>query len=316
MDIARILHDLTFFERLPVDALRAADRDRQVMLPAFLAEIERYLAENSDDRARPSPVFFIFHLLGAWREKSAYRLLVKLLRSPPDDMERLFGDSTTTTSHRVMAAVFDGDPRPLYDVVLDPGADEYIRSRMCETLAVVSLRDELARDEVARFLRACWDDLKPEHDCFVWNGWQSAIAMLGLTDLKPLVAQAFQRGSIDSTWLGFEHFEQDLAHAVEHCGTASYMENREYALFGDTVEELSRWYGFSDQYEKDRERRSLEELWRLSSKPAARPVPKIGRNDPCHCGSGRKFKKCCLNAADVRTNADIEGYLSQSLVAR
>lgn len=21
-------------------------------------------------------------------------------------------------------------------------------------------------------------------------------------------------------------------------------------------------------------------------------APKIGRNDPCHCGSGRKFKKC------------------------
>ncbi len=24
---------------------------------------------------------------------------------------------------------------------------------------------------------------------------------------------------------------------------------------------------------------------------------KIGRNDPCHCGSGKKFKKCCLNQA-------------------
>ncbi|HAV61403.1 MAG TPA: hypothetical protein DCY13_03455, partial [Verrucomicrobiales bacterium] len=21
--------------------------------------------------------------------------------------------------------------------------------------------------------------------------------------------------------------------------------------------------------------------------------PKVGRNDPCPCGSGRKFKKCC-----------------------
>lgn len=21
---------------------------------------------------------------------------------------------------------------------------------------------------------------------------------------------------------------------------------------------------------------------------------KIGRNDPCHCGSGTKYKKCCL----------------------
>ncbi|MFW6401426.1 MAG: SEC-C metal-binding domain-containing protein [Desulfohalobiaceae bacterium] len=25
-----------------------------------------------------------------------------------------------------------------------------------------------------------------------------------------------------------------------------------------------------------------------------RPVAKIGRNDPCHCGSGKKYKKCCL----------------------
>ena len=24
---------------------------------------------------------------------------------------------------------------------------------------------------------------------------------------------------------------------------------------------------------------------------------KVGRNDPCPCDSGKKFKKCCLNAA-------------------
>ena len=27
---------------------------------------------------------------------------------------------------------------------------------------------------------------------------------------------------------------------------------------------------------------------------------KIGRNDPCHCGSGRKFKQCCHPQTDVR----------------
>ena len=27
--------------------------------------------------------------------------------------------------------------------------------------------------------------------------------------------------------------------------------------------------------------------------PVERRGPKIGRNDPCHCGSGKKFKKCC-----------------------
>jgi len=24
-----------------------------------------------------------------------------------------------------------------------------------------------------------------------------------------------------------------------------------------------------------------------------RSAPKVGRNDPCPCGSGQKFKKCC-----------------------
>lgn len=24
-----------------------------------------------------------------------------------------------------------------------------------------------------------------------------------------------------------------------------------------------------------------------------REEPKLGRNDPCHCGSGKKYKKCC-----------------------
>jgi len=27
--------------------------------------------------------------------------------------------------------------------------------------------------------------------------------------------------------------------------------------------------------------------------PCVRPAPKVGRNDPCPCGSGKKFKKCC-----------------------
>jgi preprotein translocase subunit SecA len=28
----------------------------------------------------------------------------------------------------------------------------------------------------------------------------------------------------------------------------------------------------------------------------ARGAPKVGRNDACICGSGKKYKKCCLGA--------------------
>jgi len=31
----------------------------------------------------------------------------------------------------------------------------------------------------------------------------------------------------------------------------------------------------------------------LADKPIVREEPKVGRNDPCPCGSGRKYKKCC-----------------------
>jgi preprotein translocase subunit SecA len=31
----------------------------------------------------------------------------------------------------------------------------------------------------------------------------------------------------------------------------------------------------------------------LSTQPVKRKEPKLGRNDPCHCGSGKKFKQCC-----------------------
>lgn len=29
--------------------------------------------------------------------------------------------------------------------------------------------------------------------------------------------------------------------------------------------------------------------------PYRREEPKVGRNDPCPCGSGKKYKKCCAN---------------------
>lgn len=32
---------------------------------------------------------------------------------------------------------------------------------------------------------------------------------------------------------------------------------------------------------------------------------KIGRNDPCHCGSGLKYKKCCSAKDDAASSAEL-----------
>jgi SEC-C motif-containing protein len=63
------------------------------------------------------------------------------------------------------------------------------------------------------------------------------------------------------------------------------------------IEELSGWYCFTEQYREDQERwRRQTEANRAPSQRFENPFKGVGRNDPCPCGSGKKFKKCCLAA--------------------
>jgi len=246
MDAAEIIDQLSRSDGLPKAALKIATARRGEMVPAFLREIDSYLARGSADLPQQTLLFFIFHLLGEWRERTAYRPLARLLRAPADEIDAILGDAITTTTHRVMAAVFDGDPQPLYAIICDPNAEEFVRSRMCETLAMMVLRGDLGRQEVARFLRDASSELQPHAPCYVWQGWQSAIAILGLREFEPLVKQAFDRGFVDPDWMAFDDFIKDLEWRIQFPGKPRLAGDDEFTLFGDTAEELSWWYAFSD----------------------------------------------------------------------
>jgi uncharacterized protein YecA (UPF0149 family) len=38
--------------------------------------------------------------------------------------------------------------------------------------------------------------------------------------------------------------------------------------------------------------------------PLLRAYDKVGRNDPCPCGSGKKWKKCCANSTEPITSEE------------
>lgn len=107
-----------------------------------------------------------------------------------------------------------------------------------------------------------------------------------------------QRGKVDreqviawskkSEWLGLE------IHAVNEGGpedpravvefTARYREKGKPVLHREIAEftrENGQWYFVDGQPPK--------------VTPTIRNGPKIGRNDPCPCGSGKKYKKCCMD---------------------
>ncbi|MCC6781017.1 MAG: DUF1186 domain-containing protein [Hyphomicrobiales bacterium] len=305
MDLPEILAELSHVDRLPVEAIQAARRERTAITPIFLDLIERQITSplGQPDKNR---LFFIFHLLGEWQATAAYRPLARLLRSSPEEIELIFDGAVTETTHQVMAAVFDGDPTPLYDIINDQAVDEFIRSRMLEALAMVTLDGRLPGSEAARFLRACHATLLPSGaGCFVWNGWQSAIALLGLTELVPLVEQAFKDRLIDPSWMDYHHFEEDLRRTLDDSTAWQTWSHGEFALFGDTIEELSTWACFQPSTEvsetnsdgpEEFEETGARSIWpSFTSGPAINQYKQIGRNDPCPCGSGKKFKKCCLS---------------------
>ena len=52
-----------------------------------------------------------------------------------------------------------------------------------------------------------------------------------------------------------------------------------------------RWMKEEEDFYADQQRHGNS----ASQRTYVREQPKIGRNEPCPCGSGRKYKKCCMN---------------------
>ncbi len=291
-DIADIIDGLNAENGLPRSALRAAVGNWETALPLFLAMLDAYVRDPVANDKAADPLFFILHLFGQMHETRAYPLLMRFAAMEPDAVERVLGDGVTSTFSRVAASVFDGNPRPMQDAILNHGADEFIRSGLFEALALVTKDGKVERKSTEAFLLQCYADLQPQHDGYAWAGWQSAISFLGLKDMASIVRRAFDSGRIDRSIMSFHHFEEDLAAAVSGAAGAG-SGHGEIGYFGDTIAELSRWHSFS---EAARRPRPVDRAAASRMPAVTRAVKERGRprgNDPCPCGSGKKYKKCC-----------------------
>ena len=61
------------------------------------------------------------------------------------------------------------------------------------------------------------------------------------------------------------------------------------------IERLKRHYKlFKADVKKKNDKKIKQGKTADSEYVSSPPAPKVGRNDPCPCGSGKKYKKCCL----------------------
>ena len=64
-------------------------------------------------------------------------------------------------------------------------------------------------------------------------------------------------------------------------------------LYYNMLEAKAKWLYTLDEWDDiftEQERKSIRERWRKDKQAVSN---KIGRNEPCPCGSGKKYKKCC-----------------------
>ena len=273
--------------------MREATSRREEMLPHFLAAIEAFLREEEEPEV-PTPIFYIFHLLGSWRSTEAYRPLCRVLRADPYRVNCELDDALTETAHRVIANVYDGDLRPLRELVLDQEADEFARGSAFAAAAALFVQGKISRDALVAYLRDCRSSLDAPRGNHVWTAFAGVVADLQLVELRELAEGLFTDELIEPTDMTLEDLRSDFERGAPVVADPRFMP------FGDVTEELADWtvVGVPDE-DLDDELASDEDLldWAaedfLPGTPAINPHRHVGRNDPCPCGSGKKFKKCC-----------------------
>lgn len=296
MTPTEILRELARHDIFPKDAMAAARAQRDVITPIFVDLVERLGTQDRSDmqEGEITALIPIFHLLGEFQEQSAYRPLLKLLRQPTRTLDYLLGDAVTETSFRVIAGTFDGDSQPLFDFIEDAAADVFARSSMMDALVLIALINPEKREVIADYFRGFRRRCK-EDDADLLIGWMEALADMGLTDMAPEISAAFDAALIPNDYCDVDEILRELQVAAESRKFAA-SPRYQAGLISDAIGELSKWHGYSDGYLAKQKRQGARNPSRAMpwAETFTHETPPVGRNDPCPCGSGKKFKKCCL----------------------
>jgi hypothetical protein len=151
---------------------------------------------------------------------------------------------------------------------------------------------KLSRDAVMAYFSGLFHklDRTPSH---VWNALVNYSADLCPKEVVEDIRRAYEEELVEPGFVAWEDIERALAAGKE--GAMEELKHR-YPLITDVVKQIGWW----DCFRKDagRARRFDAIFGSLSARlqrqePARQAQPRVGRNDPCPCGSGKKFKKCC-----------------------
>lgn len=293
-DVQALISDLANSELLPIATLKVCVAHRDQTVPVFLAVLEKAsskeILEDDEERA----LFLIIHLLAEMGVTEAFAPLMRFLRQDESNVKTILDDAVTETLHKVMISTFDGGIEALYQVMEDPAAYEFARNAAFRVWSYLVSTDVVSRCAAEQYLTKCFGTLQPQTENYVWTSWFDSVAVLGFENLRPLAQKACDAGYVDPLSMDMDDFDWVLEEALAKDDHEAFLRRHRLEPFTDTIGTFSRWYGYSEEYV--REKRQYQSQVRMADLDTITNLYRdVGRNDPCPCGSGKKFKKCCLN---------------------
>ncbi len=250
--------------------------------PRCRALLRAYVDGADFSERTEQALYVILHLLGERQDQASFPDLCRLALDA-DRCHSVLGDDGMAALPAMLISTFDGDRVPLHRLVEAEEADELLRGEALLSLAYLARSGRFPESEMYRYLADCVDRLQPRRQYFVWAGWVRAVAALGFAGLSSRAEQLFQAGLIDPTYMNSADFWGDLRDAQADPGG---MSGQAWEGIGPIGQALDWLQPDADQFDS-----------RLAAaEPLRNPLRNVGRNDACPCGSGKKYKKCCLAA--------------------
>lgn len=241
------------------------------------------------------------YLLAQFREKRAFPLIIEFSRLPK--IAEFLDDIITEDLARILVSVFDGDIQSIQDLLEDEDANKWVRAEMLRALELLYVLEEIDRDRLLAYHRQLYDKLRHADD-ILWGILVHSTARLHFSELRSKINRAFAQNLVDLLFINQDNVDKMFAAASPETVEADLLSSAEEAYIDDAFTEARDWYNYIDEDERQRDlaRTARAEAAAHQSRPAP-PPSKVGRNDPCPCGSGKKYKHCHGKAGSVMRDA-------------
>ena len=297
METTEILHEFERFAgKFPQAAVEAAVARQEEITPELLRILEQTLdrAVELDAEGGYMAHLYAMFLLAQFRETRAYPLVVRFAALPGDLQESLCGDFITESLGQVLASVCGGELAGIQWLIENEETDEWARGAALSSLVTLVAVGQKSRDEIVNYFAGLFRGKLTRRWSHVWDALVGSSSDLYPEELLDDIERAYDEGLVDENYIRFDGVKRDLAKG-KHAVLARLADDPHQRLVSDTVEEMGWWSCFQEDRGKD--------AAQASAKPAMTPpaplsqikgaAPKIGRNDRCPCGSGKKYKNCC-----------------------